>query len=318
MIPGHRFRSSDRRRPALALLVALTLVGTALGPAASVADAMALPRCRVGDKTTKFHARADWARSILDTTYRLPRTYRPVGMVASSRAGLSGGGTIRRVALADLRAMVKASRAAGARLAVESAYRSYATQVATFARWVHDGGTEQALATSARPGHSEHQLGTTLDFKAVGGRSPWRYADWGKTREGTWLRRNAWRFGFVMSYPKGKKSVTCYAYEPWHFRYVGKDLAKQVHDSGKALRQVLWTLQTTPPPTPMPTPTPTSTPTRTPEPTSEPSPTDVAPEPTAEPTPTPTDTPEPTAEPTPTDTPEPTAEPSPTDDAPAP
>ncbi|MGZ8501377.1 MAG: M15 family metallopeptidase [Candidatus Limnocylindrales bacterium] len=275
MDPRRRSQPANRRRPVLALLAGLILVGAALGPAVSPADAASPPRCRVADKMTKHHARADWARSLLDTTYRLPKTYRPVGLVAVSRAGLSGGGSIRRVALADLRAMVKASRGAGARLTVESAYRSYATQVWTFARWVREGGIASALETSARPGHSEHQLGTTLDFKAVGGASPWRYADWGKTREGAWLRKNAWRFGFVMSYPRGKKAVTCYAYEPWHFRYVGKDLARQVHDSRRTLRQVLWTLQTSPPPPPPPTPTPTADPTPTPEPSS----TDAAPAP---------------------------------------
>ncbi len=289
MIPRHRFRPLDHRRPALALLVALSLVGAALGPGASLADATALPQCRVADTLTRFHERGDWARSLLDTTYRLRKTYRPTGLVAVSRAGLSGGGSIRRVALADLRAMVKSARGAGARLAVESAYRSYGTQVTTFAYWVRVGGLASALATSARPGHSEHQLGTALDFKAVGGASPWRHADWGKTREGAWLRKNAWRFGFVLSYPKAKKSVTCYSYEAWHYRYVGKDRARQVHDSGKTLRQVLWALQTTPPPTPTPTPEPTATPepTGNPEPTPtgtppgapEPSPTDVAPAP---------------------------------------
>ena len=268
MHPRHRTHPSDRGRPALALVVALTLVGVAIGPAASPADAASLPPCRVADTTTRLHARSDWARSLLDTTYRLPKAYRPGGMAAVSRARLSGGGSIRRLALADLRAMVRASRAAGARLAVESAYRSYAIQVASFARWVHEGGIGMALETSARPGHSEHQLGTTLDFKTVGGASPWHYPDWGKTREGAWLRKNAWRFGFVMSYPKGKKSVSCYAYEPWHYRYVGRDLARQVHDSGRALRQLLWTLQSTEPPTPTPTPEPTPTPTPTPEPSS--------------------------------------------------
>lgn len=278
MDPRHRSQPVNRRRSILALLVALTLAAAALGPSAAVTDA-ASPRCRVADKMTKLHARADWARSVLDTTYRLPRTYRPVGLVAVSRAGLSGGGSIRRVALADLRALVKASRRAGAHLAVESAYRSYATQVWTFARWVHEGGIAMALETSARPGHSEHQLGTALDFKAVGGASPWHYADWGKTREGAWLRKNAWRFGFVMSYPKGKKAATCYAYEPWHFRYVGKEIAGQVHAGGRTLRQVLWTLQTTPTPSPTPTPTATPTPTPTATPTPEPSPSDDVPAP---------------------------------------
>ena len=84
------------------------------------------------------------------------------------------------------------------------------------------------------------------------------------------MKRNAWRYGFVLSYPAGKKSVTCYRYESWHYRYVGRELAQRVHDSGKTLRQVLWQLQTapvdpTPPPTPSPTPdaTPTAEPTPT-------------------------------------------------------
>ena len=92
-----------------------------------------------------------------------------------------------------------------------------------------------------------------------------------------------------MSYPKGKQSVTCYRYEPWHYRYVGRELAQRVHDSHKTLRQVLWTLQTSPDPTP--TATPTATPTEQPTPTDEPTPT-----PTDEPTPTPTEEPTPTGE----------------------
>ena len=275
------------RRRILAAIATGAIVVAAIGPGAAIADATSLPKCRVADVITKNHARSDWARSLLDTTYRLPKTYKPVGMVAVSRAGLSGGGSIRKVALTDLRAMVKASRRAGARLAVESAYRSYATQVWTFARWVHEGGIANALETSARPGHSEHQLGTTIDFKKVGAASPWHWADWARTREGGWLARNAWKYGFVMSYPKGKTSVTCYRYEPWHYRYVGRELAQRVHDSHKALRQVLWTMQTSPDPTPTTTPTPTDEPTPTEEPT-----------PTVEPTPSPTEEPTATDEPT--------------------
>ena len=270
----HPLHRADARRRALALAAAIGLLATALGPAAGPTDAAApLPRCRVADVITKYHARSDWARSLLDTAYRLPKSYRPVGMVSVRVAGLSGGGSVRRVVLADLRAMVRASRMAGARLAVESPYRSYATQVWTFAHWVRVGGAGAALETSARPGHSEHQLGTTIDFRSVGGGNPWFYRDWGRSREGAWLARNAWKYGFVMSYPKGRKSVTCYAYEPWHYRYVGRDLAKQVHVSGRTLRQVLWANQTAPPPTPTPTPTPTDEPTPTPTPTDEPTPT---------------------------------------------
>jgi D-alanyl-D-alanine carboxypeptidase len=285
-------RDRDARdRRLLALVSAVGLLGTTLGPwAASTDAATALPKCRVADVTTKYRARSDWARSLLDTTYRLPGSYRPVGMVSVRAVGLSGGGSIRRVALTDLRALVRASRKAGVRLAVESAYRSYATQVWTFAHWVRVGGAGAALESSARPGHSEHQLGTTIDFRSVGGGSPWLYRDWGRTPEGRWLARNAWKYGFVMSYPMGKSAVTCYIYEPWHYRYVGRDLAIEVHDSGRTLRQVLWAL---------PTSTPTEEPTATPNPTPSPSP-------------TPTSTPSPTGEPTSTPTEEPTAAPSPT------
>ncbi len=272
--------SSDSRRRLLVALAALALVVGAIGPAVTSAEASGPPTCRIADVTTRLHAGADWARTLLDTTYRLPKAYRTIGLVSVRAAGLSGSGSVRRIALADLKALVRTSRLAGARLAVRSAYRSYRTQVWTFASWVRRGGVGAALETRARPGHSEHQLGTTIDFTRAGGLAPWFVSDWGRTREGAWLARNAWKFGWVMSYPKGRKAATCYAYEPWHYRYVGKDIARRVHDTGRTLRQVLWTLQTdVPTPTPTPTPTPSPTPTPTVEPTASPSPTDDAPAP---------------------------------------
>jgi D-alanyl-D-alanine carboxypeptidase len=72
------------------------------------------------------------------------------------------------------------------------------------------------------------------------GPAPWDYADWGATAAGAWMRDNAWRYGFVMSYPAGRQAVTCYAYEPWHFRYIGRELAAKVHASGLTLREWIW------------------------------------------------------------------------------
>jgi D-alanyl-D-alanine carboxypeptidase len=156
---------------------------------------------------------------------------------------------------------------------VQSAFRSYATQKSTFAYWVRVHGYPTALKESARAGHSEHQLGTTLDFRSYGGRAPWDYTDWATTKAGAWLKANAWKYGFVMSYPKGKTTVTCYRYEPWHYRYVGRTRARTIRNSSLTLRQFLWREQNpAPAPTPTPTPQPTATPTPTPEPT--PSPTD--------------------------------------------
>ena len=126
----------------------------------------------------------------------------------------------------DLAALVAAAAAAGHKLYATSAYRSYADQVTTFAQIERGRGRAHALRVAARPGHSEHQLGTTIDF---GPRSAW-----------PWLAANAHKFGFVLSYPKGKTRLTGYAYEPWHFRYFGRVRAGAIHSSRLTAREWLW------------------------------------------------------------------------------
>jgi zinc D-Ala-D-Ala carboxypeptidase len=279
---------SARHASSRALLLFL-VVAMATGLAATVVSAATLPPCRIADVTTASRSYADWSRTVLDPTYRLPTSYAPPDLRSTSTAGLNGGGSVRSLVIADLRAMTSAARAAGARLAVQSAYRSYRTQGSTFSYWVGVSGYSAAIKSSARAGHSEHQLGTTIDFRSYGGSAPWYYADWGKTRAGAWLRNNAWRYGFVMSYPKGRTTVTCYAYEPWHYRYVGRAAAATIRSSGLTLREYLWRQQAEPTPTPSPTATPAATPTLEPTPT-----------PTPEPTPTPTPETTPSPEPTPT------------------
>ena len=264
------------------LVVLLVVVALTTGIAATVVSASTLPTCRLADTLTKQRSYADWNRTVLDTTYRLTTGYYPGDLRSTANAGLNGGHTVRAFVISDLRAMVRAARGAGARLAVQSAFRSYSTQKSTFAYWSRVSGYSAALKSSARAGHSEHQLGTTVDFRSYGGSAPWYYSDWGTTKAGAWLKKNAWKYGFVMSYPKGKASVTCYAYEPWHFRYVGRSEAAKVRSSGLTLRQYLWLKQTAPAPTP--TPTPTATPSDQPsdEPSSPPS-SEPSPEPSSSP-----------------------------------
>ena len=233
----HRTRTS-----LAALAVAAMTFGLLLGtPAARVAAATPLPACRYDDVLTKHRLLSDWRRSLLDPIYKLPSTYAPSYRVDTSQAGLNSGYSVRSFVIADLKAMAAAARAAGARFSVQSAYRSYTRQAAVFKAEVERYGYQTALKQSARPGHSEHQLGTTLDFRTYGNFTPpWEYTDWGATKPGTWLRNNSWKYGFVMSYPRYRQSVTCYIYEPWHFRYVGRWQAKAVRDSGLTLRQWLW------------------------------------------------------------------------------
>lgn len=199
-----------------------------------------LPACKYRDILAVRSSVADWSTTVLDTVFQLPDGYAPGDLVDTTKAGLNGGHLIRSIAMGDLSALVAAAKASGATLAVESAYRSYAGQVATFNAWVRQVGQAEALQTSARPGHSEHQLGTAIDFRSIGALPPWQYADWATSREGAWLAVNAWRFGWVMSYPKGTTGVSCYRYEPWHYRFVGRETAAALHGAGVTLRQWLW------------------------------------------------------------------------------
>ncbi len=206
----------------------------------AIGDLRPLPTCAYQDVLTPYRAYADWHRTLVDTILMVPSTYAPGDLVDSSTTGLNGGYPMRGHVAADLKAMVAAARAAGRPLQLASAYRSYSQQKATFDHWVAVGGYEKALRTSARPGHSEHQLGTTFDFTSYGGRPPWEYTDWAATSAGAWMAANAWRYGFVMSYPRNSFNKVCYDYEPWHYRYVGRTAARQVHDSTLTLREWLW------------------------------------------------------------------------------
>lgn len=206
----------------------------------ALGDLAPLPACAYQDVLTALRSYADWPRTLLDTIYMVSSSYAPGDLVDTSTAGLNGGYAVRGLVGSDLAALTAAARAAGVPIQVASGYRSYATQQATFDYWVSVSGYEAALRKSARPGHSEHQLGTTLDFTSAGGRPPWEYADWAATPAGAWMAANAWRFGFVMSYPRNSFATVCYDYEPWHYRYIGRDAAAQHRFSGLTLREWLW------------------------------------------------------------------------------
>jgi zinc D-Ala-D-Ala carboxypeptidase len=201
-------------------------------------SAVRLPVCRYVDLPTRFDKVRDWRKTLLDTNLRITSSYEPWDLVLVSKAGLAGSGRVRKVMLADLTALAVAADRSGKPLAVKSAYRSYATQVATFNMWVQRSGYEQALRFSARPGHSEHQLGTTIDFTTAPGVP--LSTTFGDSPAGRWLARNSWKYGFIMSYPKGKERASCYGYEPWHFRYFGRAVAAQIHESGQVPRRFLW------------------------------------------------------------------------------
>ncbi|GAA1839159.1 M15 family metallopeptidase [Agromyces salentinus] len=110
---------------------------------------------------------------------------------------------------------------AGLYLASNSAYRSYSTQVD-----LYGAGDDP---TTAPPGASEHQTGLAIDIGAENGCT---FECLETSPEGEWLRANAYRFGYLLRYPADKVDVTGYPHEAWHFRYVGVELATEMHDTG--------------------------------------------------------------------------------------
>ena len=275
------------RHGALAAALAL-LVLAGVHPAISPNDARGvgvLPACRYDDVMTTPRGFDDWSITLVDPILRLPRTYVPPDLVSVSQAGIAGHGKVRAIVIDDLTAMAEAAAAAGNAIGVESAYRSYDDQVATFNHWVATSGYAAALTFSARPGHSEHQLGLAIDFRSDPGGSPFT-GSWGQTPAGKWMRLHAWEFGFIRSYPPNDKAVTCYASEAWHYRYVGRDMAAAIHASGLTTRQYLWANFTTavvPAVTPKPSKGSGGTAPPSAGPTAEPS--GATAEPSAEPTP---------------------------------
>lgn len=157
----------------------------------------------------------------VDKAMALSADYEPEDLVALDGSGLSlsrTGHRLRRPAFEALKVMSKAAAAEGLTLLVSSTYRSYGYQENLYARNVAELGALEASRVSAAPGTSQHQLGTVVDFGSI-------TDDFAETKAGRWLDRNAGRFGFSLSFPKGMEELTGYVWESWHYRYIGETAA---------------------------------------------------------------------------------------------
>ena len=273
--------AAPRRLPIGAFAAALVLAAGLLAIPASAPSPVAgigpLPKCRLADILTVPRGYDDWAITQVDWILSLGPDYKPPDLVSVRDGGVAGGGLVRKVVIADLKIMAAAAKKNGTPLVSLSPYRSYSQQKALFNGYAGWNSTTQtysnfarAITFSARPGHSEHQLGLTIDF--VSANDQRLITNWEVTRTGAWMAKNAWTYGWLMSYPKAKTDVTCYSYEPWHYRYVGRDLAAKIHDSGLTIREYLWANYTMVDPvtgSPLPagtvSPSPSATPSSSPE-----------------------------------------------------
>jgi D-alanyl-D-alanine carboxypeptidase len=239
-----------RRRPSVAsgrpsigpfvaaFLLAAGLLAVPASAPSPVAGIGPLPACRLVDILTVPRGYDDWAITQVDWILSLGPDYKPPDLVSVRDGGVAGGGLVRKLVIDDLKVMAAAAKKNGTPLVSWSPYRSYSQQKTLFEGYVRGSGYDRAVTFSARPGHSEHQLGLTIDFVAVGDHG--LTTNWEVTRTGAWMAKNAWKYGWLMSYPKGQTKVTCYSYEPWHYRYVGRELAAKIHDSGLTIREYLW------------------------------------------------------------------------------
>lgn len=147
---------------------------------------------------------------IANKTYSLPSSYGS-GLTSEMRSAFNK--------------MAAAAKEEGLSLRIVSGFRSYSTQKGLYNRYANRDGVAEADTYSARAGHSEHQTGLAVDINSV-------EDSFAGTPEAVWMADNSYKFGLILRYPQGKADETGYMYEPWHFRYVGTELAEILYNGG--------------------------------------------------------------------------------------
>jgi len=199
---------------------------------------------------------ADGYLILANKEHALSATYEPSDLVAlmSEEIGVTaknGSLKLRRDGAYALKAMMQAMEAENPALVEEllvtSAYRDYQYQQTLYNRYVSEymaqGMSEaeamaEASKTSARPGESEHQTGLCFDFitESMGGVLDERFEN---EAAFAWLKENAHLYGFILRYPEDKVALTGYDYEPWHYRFVGREAAVEIHNAGICFEEYL-------------------------------------------------------------------------------
>jgi len=155
---------------------------------------------------------------IANKSYSLPSSYNPNGLTSEVQNAFNE--------------MTVSARNDGISLWICSGFRSYSYQQELYNNYVYWNGQAVADTFSARAGHSEHQTGLAIDVNMAD-------SSFEGTPQAVWLAENCWKYGFIIRYPKGKQNITGYMYEPWHVRYLGKNTAKAVYETGLTLEEYL-------------------------------------------------------------------------------
>ena len=164
---------------------------------------------------------------LVNKYYKLASDYVPANMVTiESPYGVSL--QLESTVYEQYKVMWNAAKQEGLNLYICSPYRSYATQQRLYNNYVARDGKAAADTYSARPGYSEHQTGLAFDLiTPTSDLDTFKY-----TKEFEWMQEHAHEYGFILRYPSGKEYITGYIYEPWHYRYVGVEVATMIHETG--------------------------------------------------------------------------------------
>ncbi len=159
---------------------------------------------------------------IANKSYSLPSSYNPGGLTNDTYNAFT---SLSQAAAVD-----------GLNIYISSGFRSYESQEQIYNNYVYWNGQATADTFSARPGHSEHQTGLAIDVNTIDD-------SFAGTPEAIWLENHCHEYGFIIRYPQGKQEITGYKYEPWHIRYVGKDMAQKLKDKATQTGDPYLTLE---------------------------------------------------------------------------
>ena len=191
-------------------------------------------------KEEEEHLPEDWNLILVNKTHPIPEDYEV------ELKSIGSGHQIDARAYDDFKAMIQASKQDGVTIYVTSSYRDMDKQITLYEKktdsYLQQGYClEDALSKAGQvvavPGTSEHHLGLAIDVVS----SEYRKLD--EKQENTkgfqWMKAHSWEYGFILRYPNGSTDITGIIYEPWHFRYVGLEAAKEIYERGITLEEYL-------------------------------------------------------------------------------
>jgi len=175
---------------------------------------------------------------LVNKYYYLSKDYVPLSLETISTKYALSNMKLVSYAKDAFEEMAKDAQKEKLKIVAMSTYRSYDYQVNLYNKYVKSDGKEKADTYSGRPGHSEHQTGLAVDVYNV----KTNYTNFESTKEFDWMQEHAHEYGFILRFPKDKEDETGYIYEAWHYRYVGKEIAKYIHEHNISYEEYFATM----------------------------------------------------------------------------